>query len=67
MARAMPVQRHDVHITLAVPLHVGQMHFVFDFGSMRRPGRGLVEHSAHCKYPLPLQYMQIFFRCSLTF
>ena len=67
VASAIPVHKHDVHITFAVPLHVGQIHLVFDVGSINRPGRLLVEHSAHCKYPLPLQYMQIFLRCSLTF
>ena len=62
-----PVARHDEHITFAVPLHVPQKQRVFYTGSIKRPGEGLVQHSAHCKYPEPLQYMQSFFSCSLKF
>jgi hypothetical protein len=62
-----PVAKHDEHITLAVPEHVPQKHFAPETGSINRPGRSLVQHSAHCRYPVPLQYMHSFFSCSLKF
>ena len=62
---AIPVHRQLVHMTFEVPLQHPQKHFLPLTGSISRPGVGEVLHSAHVRYPVPLQYMQSLRSCSL--
>lgn len=64
---AIPVHRQLVHITLAVPLQHPQKVLLPLVGSMTRPGVFEVLHSAHVRYPVPLQYMHSLRSCSSTY
>ncbi len=78
VAIAMPVHRQLVHITLPVPLHVGQkVRMPADVATAPAPAPPAAEadpsremslprvpHCAHGRYPVPLQYTQRVLPCS---